>query len=114
MVPAPPSRLLFHNIHSIRRGLLLWFTVLGSTSHFSHLQSSNRFSLEHAVKATERPTIHVNATHPATRNKELGFCSGYRCVEKKSPQVDTASDRLWNGLFPTSSGYPDSLSPIRI
>ena len=88
MVRAPASRLLLHNIHSINRGVLLWLTVLGSASLFNHLQPSNCFRfLERAVKASERSTVDVNAAHSATRNKELDFCSGCRCVENTIPEL---------------------------
>jgi len=79
MVRAPASRLLLHHIHSINHRVLLWFPILGSTSLFNHLQPSNCFRfLQHAVKASERSTVHVKPTHPATGNKELDFCGGYR------------------------------------
>ena len=88
MVRAPASRLLLHHIHTINRGVLLCFAALGSSSLFNHLQPSNCFRfLEHAIKASERSTVHVNSAHSATRNKELDFCRGYRCVENTIPKL---------------------------
>jgi len=88
MVRAPARRLLLHHIHSINRGVLLWFAILGSKSLFNHLQPSNCFRfLEHTVKASERSTIHVKPAHSATRNKELDFCGGYRCIENAIPEL---------------------------
>ncbi|KAF9653435.1 hypothetical protein BDM02DRAFT_3125838 [Thelephora ganbajun] len=95
MVRQSAARFSFHFIRFIGCGVLFWFTVLGSTSLFSYIQPSNRFCfVGHAIKANEWSTVHVNTTHPATRNKELDFCGGCCCVAKALEWVVTDIERL--------------------
>ena len=97
MVRVSAPRLSLHNIHSIGRGVLLWFTALGSASLFNHLQPSDCFCFPgRTAKASERSTIYVSATHPATRNKNLDVRGG--CCSVGNPSHNSMSLLIGFGM----------------